>query len=395
MNILFLMLAFPDLEKTSSLYTDLVEEFAQQGHNVFPVAPCQDDKKTGLYSEKEIEVLRVKTLPLFTNNKIVKGIANVMLPFQYKRAINKFYKGIKFDLVVMPTPPITLLSVAKYIKERDQAQFYLILRDIFPQNAVDLGMMRKDSMIYNKFRKTEEELYQCADKIGCMSQGNIDYVIQHNPTMDHSKLHILMNFQKPEELERTNEDLKAKYGLKDKFVLLFGGNMGVPQKMENVIAFAKACEKYEDVRFLILGKGTQRDRIEALVKDSDVHNVVFQSFIPRAEYQQLVAQCDVGLISLNEKFSIPNIPSKALSYFSVGLPVLASVDEATDFDSQLIENGAGFAAHAGRTDDLLHEFEKLYHDRQLCKAIGANGKHYFDTCMTTEVAYKTIMSELN
>ena len=189
-KILFLALAYPKIPNSSNLYTDLMEEFRNQGHEVFVVAPAVNEKETGLIIEEGIHVIRVKTFPLLNVNPIQKGMANVLLPYQYKKAIKKYFKSDSLDLIIMPTPPISLVAVANWLKKKYKSKLYLILRDIFPQNAVDLGMIKKEGLLYNFFRKKEQFLYKVADKIGCMSPGNIDYVIKHNSDVNPNKLHL-------------------------------------------------------------------------------------------------------------------------------------------------------------------------------------------------------------
>lgn len=394
MNILFLMLAFPDMTKSANMYTDLVEEFASQGHCVYPVAPVQGKGKTAIQEEQGIHVLRVKTLPLFSDSIFVKGLANILLPYQYKTAIKRFWKNIRFDLIIMPTPPITLVSVVDYFKQRFGCKFYLILRDIFPQNAVDLGMMRKGALLYNYFRNQERKLYNIADAIGCMSQGNIDYVINHNPDVKREKLHILMNFQKSNSIPSKDERIIAKYGLEGKFVVVFGGNMGIPQKMENVIALAKGCLIYKDVIFLLVGKGTHLTKIRELAQLEGVTNIHFIDFVPREDYLKLVSLCNVGLISLNEKFTIPNIPSKTLAYYDVRIPILASIDVNTDYGKMLVESQTGLYSVAGDVKSLLENFLILYQDSNLRKHMGENGKRYLEKYMSPNAAYKVIISHV-
>ena len=128
-----------------------MEEFRNQGHEVFVVAPAVNEKETGLIIEEGIHVIRVKTLPLLNVNPIQKGMANVLLPYQYKKAIKKYFKSDSLDLIIMPTPPISLVAVANWLKKKYKSKLYLILRDIFPQNAVDLGMIKKEGLLYNFF----------------------------------------------------------------------------------------------------------------------------------------------------------------------------------------------------------------------------------------------------
>jgi glycosyltransferase involved in cell wall biosynthesis len=395
MRIFFMMMNLSDLGNPSGMYSDLISEFIEKGHEVIPVAVGPGIKKSAISTENGIGVLRIKTLPLFNVNPISKGIANVLLPFQYKNGIRKFLKSVRPELIIMPTPPVTLSGVVKYLKRKYKVKFYLILRDIFPANAADLGMMKKGGLIYRYFRNKEKELYRLADSIGCMSNGNIKYISSHNPDVVKHKLHVLMNFQKPTFQDYdNNSDFRVKYRLEKKYLVAFGGNMGVPQKMENVIALANRCMQFREVVFLLVGEGTQRTRIEKLALESGVTNIKFLEPVSRSKYLYFLRECQVGLISLNEKFSIPNFPSKTLSYFDAGIPVLASVDKATDFGDILNEAGAGLVSFAGDTDAFYENFCKLYYSAELRKEMGQKGRIYFLENMTVERAYHTIMEHV-
>jgi glycosyltransferase involved in cell wall biosynthesis len=396
MKVLFLLIDLPDLDTNTSMYSGLMEEFDKNGHEVYAVAPSLGgNRKTEVREEAGISILRVKTLPLFGTGIIRKGIANVLLPFQYRRAVDRHFQGIKFDLIIIPTPPITLVGVVSWLQKQYSAKVYLVLRDIFPQNAVDLGFLKKWMPMYWKFRQQEKKLYRISDVIGCMSQENIDYVCRHNAWIDFRKLDILENFQRLERDCLPDAKVKKKYGLEDKFVVLFGGNMGKPQQLENVIALARSCENdYPDVRFLFIGKGTEYVRIQRIVSKDNVKNVVFKNYIPQHEYQQLAAQCDIGLISLHEKFTIPNIPSKTLSYFNLRLPILASIDAATDYGKILDNAQAGLWSLAGDLKTFRRNFDRLYQDASLRKKMGENGRKYFEEHLTVEIAYQQIFSQL-
>ncbi|MDR2085173.1 MAG: glycosyltransferase family 4 protein [Bacteroidales bacterium] len=397
MDILFLMLTAPDFGNPmeGGMYSELAKTFLEKGHNVFPVAPALSyNKKTAIVKEGDFDVLRINTLDLFSVSSIKKGIANILLSYQYKKAITKYYKKYKFDLIIVPTPSVLFADVAVFLKKHFSAEVYLILRDIFPQNAVDLNMIKENSLIYKFFRSKEQKLYKVADKIGCSSQANIDYVIAHNQNVDKNKLHILYNFQKKTERKLPDPEIKEKYNIDNKFVIVFGGNFGIPQKIENVIAFAKRCEIYQDVELFLIGKGTQRHNAENLVKKANVINIRFVDFVPLNEYKSLLQFCSIGLISLNEKFTVPNTPYKLCDYFDAGIPVLASIDSATDLGKILVESNTGLYSQAGNTDQLISQLEILYNDKDLRRKMGKNGQKFYDDYMTTEVAYNVIMSNI-
>lgn len=387
-----MMFVFPDLSKGFNMYTALVEEFIRNKHEVFVIAPDISIDKTHIRLEKGIEILRVKTLPIKNVPNFIKGISNLLLPKQYYKALKKHYRNITFDLIITPTPPITLVDLASKLKAKQKSRLYLILRDIFPQNAVDLGMMKKGSLIYKYFRQKEEVLYKIADHIGCMSKGNIEYIVKHNPSVEKNKIHILHNFQILNvDYPQQNLSIRKKYNLENKFVVVFGGNMGKSQQLENVITLAESCEQYKDVVFLILGEGLQKLMLEKEISEREIKNIIITDTIPKADYQKLIAVCDVGLISLHKDFTIPNIPSKTLDYFNLGIPVLASIDRATDYGSYIDNAGAGLWSYAGDHLAFKMNFDKLYFNKELRETLGKNGRRFFEQYLTPDKAYQTII----
>ena len=195
MNIVFLTMSRIYNLEQSGIYTDLLRKFVSEGHNVCIVAPAERrmNESTNLKHYYNYSVLRVKVGNIQKTNIIEKGISTVLLENQFLAAIKKHFRNIKFDLVMYSTPPITFAKVVDYIKKRDGAKSYLLLKDIFPQNAVDLGMFSKESIFYKYFRKKEKKLYKQSDYIGCMSQANVDYLIRHNPYIDKTIVHISPN----------------------------------------------------------------------------------------------------------------------------------------------------------------------------------------------------------
>jgi len=397
MKVILLALSYPDEKTTNSLYKSLMLEMKANGHTVFVVAPRIGNNKTGLFIENGINVLRVKTFKLFNVGIIRKGIANVMLPYQYKKSLmfSKFNLD-EFDLVVMPTPPITLMSTARWLKRKSNAKLYLILRDIFPQNGVDLDIIKSNSLIHKYFRKKELDLYKTADSIGCMSQGNIDYVKKHNSWLNESKLHLMPNWEHlPELISKENLKLiKAEYGLADKFIVIFGGNMGKPQKLENIVQLAKNCTEIKDMIFLLIGFGTEKNKIATLVKNESIANMKVIDFIPKKDYNSLLMASDIGLISLNENFTIPNFPSKVMSYFGAKVPVLASIDLNTDFGTMLEETESGFWVEAGNTKDLKEKLLQLYENLELRKTMGENGYIHMKKNWLPKHAYNRLINEM-
>lgn len=144
MNILYLTISdLSDLNKRG-IYTDLIGEFVKHGHTVSIVTPAERRKResTRLVKHERHQVLQVRTGNLFRTNLLEKGISNLLIEWQYKKAIKQYFSGIKFDLVLYASPPITFAKVIEFIKNRDGAASYLMLKDIFPQNALDIELLK-------------------------------------------------------------------------------------------------------------------------------------------------------------------------------------------------------------------------------------------------------------
>lgn len=143
----------------NGIYTDLARRFYDEGHEVYVMMPFErrSGRKTVLFKEAGIHILGVQTLNVEKTNIIEKGLGQVMLEAQFKAALKKYLGHVRFDLILYSTPPITFAKVIEYAKRQNpQAVSYLMLKDIFPQNAVDLGLLKKNGlkgMLYRSFRK--------------------------------------------------------------------------------------------------------------------------------------------------------------------------------------------------------------------------------------------------
>lgn len=361
MNILFITLIDIRSADQRDIYSDLIRQFAAQGHDTYIVSPAE--RRHGLSTQmlpdsdgellSRIHILKVKTGNIQKTNIIEKGISTVMLEYQVRGAIQKHLRHVKFDLVLYSTPPITLTSPIAYVKKRDKAQTYLLLKDIFPQNAVDIGMMPKTGlkgMLYKFFRAKEKKLYALSDRIGCMSQANCDYVLRENPEISPERVEVCPNSIEVVDMSVTAEvraELREKYGIpQDKKVFVYGGNLGRPQGIPFIIECLKQQAENQDAYFLIVGNGTEYGVLERWFDAAKPGNMQVMQRLPKEDYDRLVAACDVGLIFLDHRFTIPNFPSRLLSYMQAKLPVLCCTDPNTDIGKVCVEGGFGWRSES-------------------------------------------------
>ena len=375
MRILFLFQIF-DFEK-STIYLDLVRECRDRGHAVSLIAGTSDPSKPlGVIDVEGIRTVYMRLPDQFGAGGAKKALIQMSIPGRMKSILKDGFDKETFDIIAYPTPPITLAPVLKYCKKHYKSAIrYLMLKDIFPQNAVDLGMFSASGPIYAYYRHMEKQLYAWSDRIGCMSEANIEYLKKNNPEIDDKKLEYFPN-------TAAVKELPAPASPSDRLRIVFGGNMGRPQDIEGLLRAVKACgerPELDDVFFYFIGDGTESAKIESFIKKEKPANLTYKHQMPREEYEELVNNADAGLVSLSADFTIPNFPSRILPYMQKAKPMLLSVDDATDIDTCITEDArCGYAVKAGDPDAFISGVRWLKAHKDELPELGMNGRRYFE-----------------
>lgn len=402
MNILFLTMTsgFEHIE-SRGIYTDLMRKFCEEGHEVYIIHPNErrQGKDTSVVTKGKIHCLGVKTLNVTKTNVVEKGIGQLMLESQFKRALKKYFGGVIFDVILYSTPPITFNDVIKYAKMASggKAMTYLLLKDIFPQNAVDMGMLSKTgvkSVLYRMFRKKEEELYRISDFIGCMSPANVDYVIEHNPMVNNRKVEIAPNslelLPDNQSVKDDADGIRQKYGLPtDKPIFIYGGNLGVPQGIPFLMKCLEANADRGDCHFVVVGSGTYYQQLADWYKERKPKAVTVMKGLPKEDYDRLVQACQVGLIFLDYRFTIPNYPSRLLSYLEYKMPIIACTDPNSDVGTLAASNGYGFYCPSNDVDAFTRAVDRML-DSDI-KAMGKKGYAFLKANYMVQHTYDAIM----
>ncbi len=398
MNVIFLTLdRFLNINDRE-ISEDLMRKFRREGHNVYVVCPRERSFKmpTSLTEQGGVSILGVKTLNMQKSSIIEKGIGTLLIEGQFKRAIKKYFKGIQFDLILYTTPPITFTNVVKYLKKKNpQAKSYLLLKDIFPQNAVDMEMFSKKSPFWWYFRRKEVALYKASDFIGCMSPANVEFVLQHNSFVDPQTIEVAPNsIELAEQVSLSDEEKQAmrnKYQIPiNKPVFIYGGNLGKPQGIPFLIECLEANKNREDCHFLIVGSGTEYPSIKEWFDSVQPNSVSVYERLPKADYDMLVQCCDVGLIFLDHRFTIPNYPSRLLSYLEYKMPVLCATDPNTDIGRIAEDNGYGYWCESDSIEAFTSILDKMIHsDRKL---MGEKGYAFLKDNYLVQNTYNAIIN---
>lgn len=363
-NILFLSISYN--ENKDDIYCDLVKELVSRGHSITVVSAATFSK----IINDNYRIIGFKDEMTGNINLIRKGINTLLIGSKFNRVIGKYLLDDNFDLLLYATPPITLNSTVKYCKKKYNIKSYLMLKDIFPQNAVDLYMIKKYNPIYWYFRYQEKELYKISDFIGCMSQGNIDYVIKHNPFINMNKIGIFYN------AISINHNIPTKRQENNETVFIFGGNLGKPQNISGLLTIISSLESYKCAKFIITGSGSVDYRIREFIKQKKPSNLKYYSYMPKDEYEELLQKADVGLISLDPRFTIPNIPSKLITYMNMKKSILAITDVNTDLKNIITESKCGWWCNANEIENAVEIIKYICENKNEQQVKGTNGYEY-------------------
>lgn len=402
MKILFLTLSLPDLgSDKGGFYADLIKQMAQKGHEVFAICNNDGETQNGFHEEGKVSVIRVKVPFLKRNTSIIrKGIGALFMNPCYVKAFKKYLKKESFDYIIIPTPPATLVDVVKRIK--GNAKLYLILRDIQPECAdrkPSQSVLERED-VYDECKKTysinpiarhllykkSQELYKISDLIGCMSPDNIEFVKTITPYADETKLRLLPNwYSEPIQKKFDATVIRKKYDLGDKFIAIYGGNIGPQQAVWNIAQLAKMNLEKKDVFFLIVGRGTHKHVLEEMARKDHISNMIFLKYMPKEDYEAILQTADLGLISLDEKYKVPTCPSKIIGYMAMAKPVLAMFNKGSDYGEFYIDNpGCGLWSVDLDHNRMQDNFEWFYSHPKERKQMGVNGYNYYKEHFSVE-----------
>ncbi|RAZ80722.1 MULTISPECIES: glycosyltransferase family 4 protein [Planococcaceae] len=380
MKILYISTSFPKAQESSTIYTDLAEELTNQNHQV-TVVVSEEKKKTNETSisiERGMKVLRVVTGNLYDVGILEKGITIFLMQYQMKKAIKDHLNHKEYDLILFESPPVTIASIVKWAMKYYDCPSYLMLKDIFPQNALDIGILSKKHPAYYYFKSKERDLYSTASVIGVMSEANKAYLLKQNKDISSDKIRIFPNTKKiNEHFETPALNFRDKYHIPLSAKLaVYGGNMGKPQGIDFLCEILGSHKSSTDIFFLLVGRGTEKEKINDYISKKDLKNVLLLDSLPRDEYESMLLEADIGLVFLDKRFTIPNFPSRVLSYFEKQLPVLAAIDQNTDFGDMIINSKSGKTALAGDLNDFNNKLSYMINNPKDLKKMGLNGSRY-------------------
>lgn len=393
----------PEVSSASNLMVELAEGLKERGNNVtvltaYPRHYLSEESKGKsfeTFSEKNgVKIIRVKILPHHKVNFIIRGISQLTMPYIFFRQLKKYAKE-NFDAVIVYSPPLPLSLVGKMVKRRYGAKFILNIQDIFPQNAIDLGILKRSSWEHRLaiwlFENIEKKAYKNADRITFHSEGGMRFLIEKK-AVPPEKIATVYNWVNLALYKNLNRGIsfRRQWGLENKFIFLFAGIMGPAQGLDFLVEVAKKVSDIKDAVFLLVGDGMEKEGVENLIKKYSLKNVLIKSFIPKEDYPYLVKDSDVGIVCLSNKNKTPFTPGKFLGYIAAGKPIIAFLNKESDAFGLVEKSKCGYATESGDLKKAEENIRKIYREKNLLGDIGKNGFDYVLKNMAVDVCLDKI-----
>lgn len=381
----------PSTKSSAKLIHDLGVEFRRQGHEVRIAAP--DDT---LVSDRVINREEGMTVMRFHSGKI-KGTSKYLRGFHESRLSSLLWNSGRdvfeaqpADLIVFYSPSIFFGSLVGKLKRLWGCPAYLILRDIFPQWAVDAGVLNKGPA-YWFFCRKELDQYAVADVIGVQSPANLNY-FRDRGWADRYRMDVLYNWTTLDEQDVPATNFRTEWGLQDKVVFFYGGNIGVAQDMDNVVRLADSLREDPAVQFLLVGDGSEVHRLQADVAARGLTNIQLRPAVGQREYLGMLSEFDVGVITLDRHLKTQNFPGKMLGYMYYSKPILASINPGNDLQDVVEDFDCGLVCQNGDDAGFRERAVRLAGDALLRQRQGRNGRRLLEGRFAVSRTVEQILS---
>jgi glycosyltransferase involved in cell wall biosynthesis len=396
MRILLIVVYYPPIPNAAGqLMRDLALEYVRQGHQVFVLTPSNSiGPESSVSDENGVTVVRVKFGDIKNAKRLLRLWRESRLSSRLWRSAHKLLESNPCDLIVFYSPTIFFGELVNWLKKLWKCPSYLILRDLFPQWAVDTGLLREESVVFRYLKRKEIEQYRSADVIGVQAQGNLSYFKEEFPG-HHFCVETLNNWIGNTPCPQSTSGWRERLRLDGKIVFFYGGNIGVAQDMDNILRLASGLRGNDELFFLIMGTGSEVPRLQGEIERLALANIRILPAAGEQEYLECLKEFDVGLVTLDRRLRSHNIPGKLLSYMLCGLPVLASVNPGNDLMRIIEEAEAGICCANGDDEKLRDAALLLATQELLRKRMGLNARDLGRRSFSVETISKQILANFH
>jgi O26-antigen biosynthesis N-acetyl-L-fucosamine transferase len=369
---------------------DLGIEFRRRGYDVSILTTTHDAVQPfSVCIEDGLRILRVKTRKIKGASKTLRGLHEARLSSLVWRRAGKYLAANPGDLIVFYSPTIFWGALVRRLKALWGAPACLILRDIFPEWAVDIGLLKR-GLIYRYFHKNAVSQYDNSDVIAVQSAGDLRYFTRRFRSAAY-RLEVLYNWSSLQESNLPRTQYRSRLGLQNKVVFFYGGNLGAAQDISNILRLAASLAVHQRIHFLIVGEGNELLNLRSAIADRGLRNILVLPPVEQREYLSMVSEFDIGLVTLDRRLTNHNIPGKLLAYLYWGIPVLASINSGNDLFELIGKGPSGFCLENGQDEMLSSAALRLSADPHLRARMGKNARSLLEQTFSVEKAVQQIL----
>lgn len=395
LNLLIITDSFIPLCNSAAVQIrDLSQEMVRQGHFVTVLVPDERVTETHVVDNYHgVRVIRLRARDIRSGGYLKRTLFEAAMPFLMLSAIRACpLKNESVDAVIWYSPSIFFGLLVHYLKVRKNCKSYLILRDIFPQWALDVGLIGK-GLPYWFFKLFESYQYWVADVVGVQTPGNLVYMGRWSDGKNR-KIEVLQNWLADSPDVGCNIRIQNTV-LAGRKIFVYAGNMGVAQGMPILLDLAEKLIGRNDIGFVFVGRGSAVNDLRMDARNRKLENVLFFDAVDPNEIPGLYSQCHIGLIALDPRHKTHNIPGKFLSYMFAGLPVLAVVNSDNDLVAIIENERVGVVYTGGSVADLMPLAVKLVEDVACEENCGDRCKQLAQKLFSTSAAVSRIVASIS
>ena len=394
----------PDLAPTGVIITEIVAGLVQRGHKVDVVTSVPwyaqhrvEPKWRGRLVWREYtawgSITRVYPFPSNKGKLLARTFGYG--GFTVLAALCSLFHKNRPDVVMAMSPPLTL-GLAGYIAARFRGvPFVFNVQDIFPDVAIKVGLL-SNRFVVRSLEWLERFIYRRAAAVTVLSGDARQNIAAKLGDRRSTRVVVIPNFVDTDaiQLQSRNNAYRSEFGLGERIVVMYAGNLGFSQPLELMIGAARAFCDRADVVFVINGDGTKRQELEQLA--SGLQNVVFVDYQPAERLAEVLAAADVQVIALRRGLAQASLPSKLYAILSAGRAILASVDVASEIAEVVTSSGAGLVVSPEDQASFSAALTQLvdHCDRE---EMGQQGRQFvldLATPKSVAKAYETLFMEL-
>jgi len=380
------------IKVAAKMMHELAQEYVKQGHSVSVVTPDYNLKnKMQISTLDGVHVVSFKSGKTKNVGKVKRAINETLLSYNAWSGCKQYFLKNPHDMIIYYSPSIFFGPLVRQLKKLWGVQSYLILRDIFPQWAIDNKILKENSLITKYFKYFEKVNYDNADVIGVMSDKNLEWFGQYYKT--DKKLEVLYNWADVQKVESESSKYRKELELEDKVVFFYGGNMGHAQDMMNIVRLAIGLKKYNEAHFVLVGAGDEVELIGEAINKNNLTNMTLLPAVNQDEFKQMLSEFDVGLFTLNRDHVTHNFPGKLLGYMVQSMPILGSINPGNDLKNIIDEYEAGYISVNGEDNVFLKNAVKLLEESERVR-VGNNANKLLYSKFSVEAASQQILVSL-